>query len=46
MQEMKNVRPEFERWGRQKEDLPIGYQEIKCHMIFEIKLGENLGKKA
>ena len=46
MQEMKNVRPEFERWGRQKEDLPIGYQEIKCHMIFEIKLGENLRKKA
>ena len=25
MQEMKNVIPAFEVWGKQKEDLPIGY---------------------
>ena len=40
MHEMKNVRPAFEVWGKLKEDLPISYQEIKCHMIFDIKLGE------
>ena len=36
---MKNFRPAFEVWGKQKEDLPIGYKEIKFHMIFDIKLG-------
>ena len=46
MQEMKNVRLAFEVWGKRKEDIPIGYQEIKCHIIFDIKLGENFRKKA
>ena len=46
MQEMKNVRPAFEVWGKLKEDLPISYQYIKCHMIFYIKLGENFCRKA
>ena len=46
MQEMKKVRPEFEVWEKRKEDLPIGYQEIKCHMIFDIKLGESFRRKA
>ena len=41
LQEMKNVRPAFEAYGDNKEDLPPGYQEIKCHMIFDIKPGEN-----
>ena len=41
MQEMKNVSPAFEVGGKLKEDLPISYQEIKCHMIVDIKLGEN-----
>ena len=43
---MKSVRPEFEVWGKRKEYLPIGYQEIKCHMIFDIKLGEKFRRKA
>ena len=39
--EMKNVRAAFEEWkGKENEILP-GYQKIKCHTIFEIKLGEN-----
>ena len=46
MQEMKNYRPAFEVWEKRKEDLPIGYQEIKCNMIFDIKLGENFRIKA
>ena len=46
MQEMKNVGPAFEVWGKLKEDLTIGYQEIKYHMIFEIKLGEIFCRKA
>ena len=45
MQEMKNTRPEFEVWEKRKEDLPIGYKEIKCHMIFDIKMGENFRRK-
>ena len=43
---MKNVRSAFKVWGKRKEDLPIGYQEIKFHMIFDIKLGENFRRKA
>ena len=42
--EMKNVRPAFERWddgtvedARQGKKL-IGFQEIKCHMVFDIKM--------
>ena len=46
MQEMKNVRPAFEVWGNRKEALPIGYQKIKCHMIFDIKLGDKFRRKA
>ena len=46
MIEMKNVRPAFEVFEGQKSDIPIGYQEIKCHMIFDVKLGENFRRKA
>ena len=38
---MKNVRPEFDIFEGNKEDLPIRFQMIKCHMIFDVKLGEN-----
>ena len=46
IQENKNVTPAFEVWEKWKEDLPIGYQEIKCHIIFDIKLGGNFRRKA
>ena len=42
--EMKNVRPAFERWDEgtvedaQSGKRLVGYQEIKCHMVFDIKM--------
>jgi hypothetical protein len=42
--EMKNVRPAFERWDEgMVEDARtgkrlVGYQEIACHMVFDIKM--------
>ena len=46
LQEMKNVRPAFEVLEGRKEDIPIGYQMIKSHMIFDVKLEENFRRKA
>ena len=39
--EMKNVRVAFEEWKGKENEIPPGYQKIKCHIIFEIKLSEN-----
>ena len=44
--EMKNVTPAFEMFEGGIEQLPSGYQEIKCHMIFDVKIGENFRRKA
>ena len=44
--EMKNVRPAFEVWEKDISELPPGYQQITCHMIFDIKMGENFRRKA
>ena len=44
--EMKNVRPAFEAFEGGAEQLPSGFQEIKCHMIFDVKIGENFCRKA
>ncbi|KAI2499334.1 Reverse transcriptase (RNA-dependent DNA polymerase) [Fragilaria crotonensis] len=46
LKEMKNVRPAFEVWEGTKEDIPPGYQQIKCHLIFDVKMGENFRRKA
>lgn len=46
LKEMKNVRPAFEVWEGSKEDISPGYQEIKCHLIFDVKMGENFRRKA
>ena len=43
---MKNVRPAFEAFEGGVEQLPSGFQEIKCHMIFDVKIGENFHRKA
>ena len=43
--EMRNVRPVFEVWEKDVEHIPPGYQQIKCHMIFDVKMGENLGAR-
>ena len=46
LKEMKNVRPAFEVWEKSADEIPIGYQQIKCHLIFDIKMGENFRRKA
>ena len=38
MLNMKNVIPEFEGYRGDIKDL-VGYQGIKCHFVFDIKLG-------
>ena len=46
LKEMKNVRPAFEVWEKSAGDIPPGFQQIKCHLIFDIKMGENFRRKA
>jgi len=43
-QEMKNVMIAFEEY--EGEGLPPGYKKIDCHMIFDVKMGENYRRKA
>jgi hypothetical protein len=43
--EMKTVRPAFELYEGSIQDL-VGYQKITCHLIFDVKLGENFRRKA
>jgi hypothetical protein len=43
LKEMKNVRPV---WEASKDKIPPGYQQIKCHLIFDVKMGENFRRKA
>ena len=42
---MANVRVAFQLYESDPKSL-IGYQEVKCHMIFDVKLGENFRRKA
>jgi hypothetical protein len=46
LMEMRNVRPAFEKWEKKESDLPVGYQKIRCHFVFDIKMGENFRRKA
>ena len=43
--EMANVRAAFEEFEGDKSQLPPGYQEVGCHMILDIKMGENFRRK-
>ena len=43
---MENVRPAFEVFEGDVHQLPSGFQEIKCHMIFDVKIGGNFCRKA
>ena len=45
MKEMKNVRCAFEVYEGKVEDL-VGYQKVKCHIVWDVKLGENFRRKA
>ena len=40
-EEMKNVRVAFKLCDGDSDDLPSRYQYVDCHMIFDIKMGEN-----
>ena len=40
MLEMKNVRIAFEEFDGKEEDIPSGFQEVRCHLIFDIKIGD------
>ena len=42
---MKNVRLDFEVWYEYISELPPGYQKIKCHIISDVKMGENFRRK-
>ena len=44
--EMENVRPTFEVWEKDISQIPPGYRQIKCHMVFDVELGENFHIKA
>ncbi len=44
--EMRNIRPAFEVWDKSIGEIPIGYQEVNCHLIFDVKMGENFRRKA
>jgi hypothetical protein len=46
LMEMCNVRPAFEKLEKTESNLLIGYQKIKCHVIFNIKVGESFRWKA
>ena len=41
VKEMKNVRPAFEVFEGKQHDIPPGFQQIRCHMIFDVKIGES-----
>jgi hypothetical protein len=43
---MKNVRPASEWWEKTGGELPFGYQKIKRHFFFDIKMGKNFWRKA
>ena len=43
---MKTMRPAFKVFEGAESDIPNGYQKIRCHIIRDIKLGENLRRKA
>jgi hypothetical protein len=44
--EMKNVRIAFEIFEGSEAEIPPGYQKVNCHMIFDVKMGENFRRKA
>ena len=46
VQEMKNVRIAFELYEGNVEDLTPGYQELSCHIIFNVNMGDNYRRKS
>ena len=46
LQRDENVRPAFGAFEGGVEQLPSRFQEIKCHMIFDVKIGETFSRIA
>ena len=46
LQYMKNVRHTFYPLEKPEGSIPPGYQEIKGHLIFDVKMGENFRQKS
>ena len=44
--EMKNIRPDFEVFEKDISEFPPGYQKIICHMIFDVKMGKKIIRRA
>ena len=42
---MKNTRPAFDVWEEDILELPPGYKNITCHMIFDFRKGKNFRRK-
>ena len=43
---MANIKIVFELYDGTEEDIPSNYQKVDCHIIFDIKMGENFRRKA
>ena len=43
---MRNVLPAFEVWEKPLSEMPVGYQEVRCHLILDVKMGKNFRRKA
>ena len=43
---MNNIRTDFIVWKKDISELPPGYQNITCHTIFNVNVGENFRRKA
>ena len=43
---MKNIRPAFEVWEEGISEFLQGYQNITCHVIFDVKTGNSFRRKA
>ena len=42
---MKKVRNAFELYEGNVEYIPPGYQEVSCHIIFDVNMEDNLHRK-
>ena len=43
---MKNIRPAFEVCNKDISEFPPEYQNITCHIIFDVNTGEKFRRKA
>ena len=46
VKEMGKVRIAFDIYEGNMEELPLGYHEVSCHIIFDVKMGDNFRCKS